>query len=343
MSNVPTDNMPIPDQDNLNQSLRCIILQQEPLVILSSATFERTRGALGCAALVPQLFTGKKSLHVISLAWSAIPNVSRIQEDLRWATVHLPLAHFCYLASDMEELFALSEAGVDTFMGNHNIFIDEKVFRPLSDNPAPEKYDAVYDARFSPFKNHHLCSEIKNLALIYYFFPGMPNNEEKVRQLLPHAHYINHEYGQGHYQKLSSEEINVILNQSSVGLCLSHKEGAMRASMQYLLAGTPVISVPSLGGREHFLLPPYAQIVKADARSIARAVEKMKALNMPRAVVREYAATLVSFERRNFLQALDLRIEKMFGSSANLTDFSVFLENDFKSHRPLKESLKTLL
>lgn len=340
---VHTKSSPQIAADGLNKWLRCGIILQDPLIILSSASKKFKWGMLGCAGLQPQLFTKRKSLHLISFAYTAIPNVPRIIEDLRWAAVNLPLAHFCYLASDEEELYALREAGVDTIMGNINIFADEKVFRPLPDGDAPVRYDAVYDARFSPPKNHYLCSEIKKLALIYYSFQGMPDNEAEVRQILPHAHYINHEHGRGQYQKLSLKEVNVILNQSAVGLCLSHIEGAMRASIQYLLAGTPVVTVPSKGGRERFLLHPYAQLVKADTRCIALAVEKIKALNMPRAAVREYAATLISFERRNFLQALNLRSRKIFGSSANLNDFSVFFESNIREHRPLKESLKPLL
>ena len=115
----------------------------------------------------------------------------------------------------------------------------------------------------------------------------------------------------------------------------------MRVSMEYLLAGTPVVTVPSKGGRDRFFFPLFAQVVDADARSIARAVEKVKALNLPRAAVREYAATLISFERRNYLQALNLRIQKMFGPTVKFTDFSVFFKG--VHFRPLKESLGVLL
>ena len=343
MSRISSGKNSMIDDDALKEWLRCIIITTEPPIILSSAIFEHKTGMLGCAGFAPQLFKGRKSLHLVSFAWSAIPNISRILEDLRWATVNLPLAHFCYLASDEEELYALDEAGVDVIMGNLNLFTNEKVFRPLPEGYVPAKYDAVYDARFSPFKNHHLCKDIKNLALIYYSYAGMQNNESEVRQLLPHAYYINQEYGQDQYRKLSGEEINVILNQSSVGLCLSFEEGTMRASLQYLLAGTPVVTVPSTGGRERYLLPPYAQVVEADARSVAHAVERFKALNIPRAAVREYAATLISFERRNFLQAINLRARKIFGTTFDLADFSIFLKNDFREYRPLIDSLKPLL
>lgn len=343
ISKVSADYMSTIDPEILEQWRRLRVILEEPLIIHGDTDTQVDRGMIGIAGILPQLFQGRHSLHILNFKWSVVNNVSHVLEDLRWATVNLPLAHFCYLANDEDELFALSEAGADVFMGNHGIFLDEKVFRPLPEGFAPAKYDAVYDARFSPFKNHYLCSEIQKLALIYYFYPGMPNNEEEVRQILPNAHYINHEHGKGHYKKLSAEEINIILNQSSAGLCLSHEEGAMLASLQYLLAGTPVVTIPSRGGRDRFFLPPYAQIVAADAMNITSSVESFKSLKLSRAAVREYAATLVSFERRNFLEAVNLRIRKIFGFTDDLTDFSIFIYDNNRPYQPLEESLKPLL
>lgn len=61
--------------------------------------------------------------------------------------------------------------------------------------------------------------------------------------MLAHAHWFNHEGSACEW--LDSEELNRCLNQCRLGLCLSAVEGPMYASIEYLLAGLPVVSTES--------------------------------------------------------------------------------------------------
>ena len=54
---------------------------------------------------------------------------------------------------------------------------------------------------------------------------------------------------------MNDEEVNNFLNQCKVGIILSEVEGANYASIQYLLAGLPVVSTKSKGGRDVFFDP----------------------------------------------------------------------------------------
>ncbi|WP_092048398.1 glycosyltransferase [Planctomicrobium piriforme] len=55
---------------------------------------------------------------------------------------------------------------------------------------------------------------------------------------------------QGGY--LTAEEVNLVHNQSRIGVILSEQEGGCGASTEYLLAGLPVVSTSSTGGRDLF-------------------------------------------------------------------------------------------
>ncbi|MEQ1840138.1 MAG: glycosyltransferase, partial [Verrucomicrobiales bacterium] len=71
---------------------------------------------------------------------------------------------------------------------------------------------------------------------------------------------------------LQPEEVNQAINRAHVGLCLSPSEGAMFASTEYLLAGMPVVTTESEGGREVLFDDQYCSIVADDPAAIAEAV-----------------------------------------------------------------------
>ncbi len=50
----------------------------------------------------------------------------------------------------------------------------------------------------------------------------------------------------------------------------------MLASIQYLLAGLPIVSTQSRGGRDEFFAPDYVQIVADNADAVAAGVRKMR-------------------------------------------------------------------
>src|SRR6185503_10521296 len=82
------------------------------------------------------------------------------------------------------------------------------------------------------------------------------------------------------YRYMSLNEVSDALNQCHTGLCLSAKEGAMRACVETLLCGIPVVSIAAVGGRMRYLNNSNSRIVPADAASVAAAVQELKRLNI---------------------------------------------------------------
>lgn len=201
--------------------------------------------------------------------------VKRIKQIEDQHSHNYPNFEFVHLCNTLSQLEIFQRFGMNAIYCNHNALVDETIYKPI---PAIEKrFDAVYDARLVKFKRHFLAAKISNLALIYYNhrLADSANYIETVKkQFLPDAHYFNHQPA-GKYRILDSSEINKCLNACRVGLCLSEEEGAMYASIQYLLAGLPVVTTDSRGGRDVFFEEPYVMTVAANLDAVCSGVEEM--------------------------------------------------------------------
>jgi hypothetical protein len=87
----------------------------------------------------------------------------------------------------------------------------------------------------------------------------------------------------------------------------------MRASMEYLLAGLPVVSTPSIGGRDRYFVGAYCRIAEPDPDSIARAVSDLQGRNFDRRLVRAHVGELLAFERYNLIGTLNALVKSTFG------------------------------
>jgi glycosyltransferase involved in cell wall biosynthesis len=76
-------------------------------------------------------------------------------------------------------------------------------------------------------------------------------------------------------------------NQAKVGLALSACEGAMLASVEYMLCGLPQVSTPCRGGRELFFDAQYVAVVEATPEAVAAGVSEMIARKIDPQFVRE--------------------------------------------------------
>ena len=181
-----------------------------------------------------------------------------------------------FLAASMAEHVHFQRAGLRTLHVNNAAFVDEQIFRPLRGRQA--RFDAVYDARLSPFKRHELAAEVPNLALVTYLYEGKVDLDYRaaIAPIVSRAHIFNGDPFSDAYRVLAPEEVNNALNQCGVGLALSREEGAMLASMQYLLAGLPVVSTASRGGRDDFYHPDYVRIVDATPRAVAEGISELR-------------------------------------------------------------------
>ena len=202
--------------------------------------------------------------------------------------------------SDLE-VNTLRREGIDAEVVHQNAMVDERVF-DIDEDVDPE-FDAVYDAQLAPFKRHDLARRLESLALITYLdrrVRGAVDVAEWTRRM-PGWHWLNWPAGDEKPTHFKQPRLARELARCRLGLCLSPVEGAMYASMQYLLCGLPVVSVPSFGGRDAFFEPDYAAVVPADANAVAAGVKEMLSRNLPRREVRDAVLSKVHIHRRRLI------------------------------------------
>lgn len=232
------------------------------------------------------------------------------------------LIFLCNTAREVELLTGLGEVALQI---GQNIFVPDRVFRPLLP-PPPPLYDAVYNARLSPMKRHDLSLGIERCAFIYYDTPDeTPASDaavrERHRRLAPGHVFLNDLDEAGRPKVMPAAEINAVLNRSAVGLCLSAHEGAMFASIEYLLAGLPVVSTPSVGGRDVYFDDAWCIIAEPDPRQVRDAVAALKARAVPREAVARGTLAKIDRERRRLLDLVDDLRERAGHARRNLPDW----------------------
>jgi hypothetical protein len=140
---------------------------------------------------------------------------------------------------------------------SQNAFVNENIFAPTK---ATRLYDAIHIAGMYDVKRHELAQKIELLYVVTYNGKDL----HTYRPELSHAQF-NKTY-------LSHTRIAGLINSSGVGLCLSAIEGAMFASMEYLMCGTPVVTTPSKGGRDEFFNPKNSICVEPDPDAVKSGV-----------------------------------------------------------------------
>lgn len=198
-----------------------------------------------------------------------------------------PRHTYTYLANNDVQVEIFRRAEVPHALINQNGIADEKTFDIL---PGTAKdFDAVYNAVMLPFKRHHLAAGVKRLAFITYLKRESTTYFDDVARSLAHARWLNFPEGRPSmdaFRRLSREEVAQQINRARVGLCLSAKEGAMFAAVEYLLCGLPVVTTPSIGGREAVFDDEYVLTVADNAAAVAEGVETMLARDIDPHLVR---------------------------------------------------------
>jgi glycosyltransferase involved in cell wall biosynthesis len=244
-----------------------------------------------------------RAYFLVPLSWTHERRPEAVEELRRWRDAHLrayPEHRFIHTCNTEAERTLFESKGLDAILFNSNASLDERIFRILPN--VPRRFDAVYDARISRFKRHELAAGIASLALISKRVgdQGIEDYEAATQRLLAHAHWFNNPF-RPDFRVLSEEEVNHGLNQCRVGLCLSAQEGQMMASIQYLLAGLPVVSTPSLGGRDVFFDDDYALIVEPTPDAVAAGVQALIARNIPAEAIRARTLAKVAEHRERLI------------------------------------------
>lgn len=73
----------------------------------------------------------------------------------------------------------------------------------------------------------------------------------------------------------------------------------MKSSIQYLMAGIPVVSTPSTGGRDYFYEDDYALIVDPTPEAVAAGVSELIRREISPSLVRSRVMVIVTQERSN--------------------------------------------
>jgi hypothetical protein len=290
--------------DSLMRGGGCRVFSSDPFIIYVKDWVIRDQPL----ALLPVLRQFKhRTVHIlVSLSWShEFP--WRIKQLILWQTQHLrlfPRHRLIFMANTETERLMLTDVGLEAAWVSSNAFVSSAIFRPLPESR--KRFDAVYDAQINPFKRHNLATGIKSLALITARAPSYHNKSytSSVMDILPQAYCFNSPLS-ADYKWMSLPEINAAINQCRVGLCLSAIEGAMYASMQYLLAGLPVVSTPSRGGRGEFFSPDYVSIVADNVKAVAAGVTQMRDCTVKADEIRRRTLDKIEQHKTRLFELLD--------------------------------------
>jgi glycosyltransferase involved in cell wall biosynthesis len=304
-----------------------MVISVEPLIFFIQIDLDTARLLHDYKFLFDSL-NNRTAYFICSTCWylERSENINEFNNLLERFKIDYPNFIFITLSNTIRQLDLFNENSIKTVFCNNNCFIDEKIFFPLPDTE--KKYDAVYDARLVEWKRHHLASEIDSLGLIYYTIPWSEDNSymNKIIRNFAQSRFFNHSET-GECKKLTPPEVNQALNQCRVGLCLSAEEGAMYASIQYLLAGLPVVTTPSLGGREVFFDDEITIAVEPTPHSVRAGVKEIIKRNIPPALIRQKTLERIKEHREYFISL----IQNIYQQEGVKRDFFLEWNNIFSN------------
>jgi len=315
------------------------VVKSYPLITLSKTYGTRP---FAVASLLTKHVQGRKSLNLIHLCWSyeSAQKADELAAELAEAKLVAPGSEFVILANTEFESYLLSERGVPNTLASHSMFLDEQVFQP---QPQIEKtFDAVYNGRIAVMKRHELAEGIDRRLLLYC--PDWETDldyAQTYRRKPTPAVFLNHQIGDGSYRFLTRDEIVLHVNRARVGLCLSATEGIMRASIEYLFCGLPVVSTPCYGGRERYYHPDYCRIVEPDRDLVTSAVRDLVRADIDPFFVRRRTLSIINRERTNFVRFVNSVARFQFGIRHLFPDFEPFRGDvEFTDVETIVERLK---
>jgi uncharacterized protein (TIGR01627 family) len=273
-----------------------------------------------------------------SIEGSHLPEA--IRQTLADHSRRYPNHLFRFIGNNPKEAQLLQDVGLQAEFLNKNFMVSDRIFRPMPD--ATVEFDAIYNARFIRVKRHELVAAIPKVGYIAY----IENDRQRgFRELSAAAlarnprHVILNELVDGLPTPMSHEQVNAELGRTAVGLILSEVEGSSYASMEYLLAGLPVVSTPSRGGRDVFFDPEYCIVCDPDPAAVRDAVAALRARNIPREVIRARTLAKIQPLRARFLAMIDDLSEELGGVRRYCDGTWPFGDVSGVTWRPFKEHL----
>lgn len=261
---------------------------------------------VGPASVLAPHVGNRRAYFLIRLPWNreTAEGVAGDAAALAELRDRYPEHRHIMMCNSYRELEHYRAQGVPGIVCSTLAFVDETRFEIL---PSVQKeFDAVYTAALVPFKRHELCRDLASVAIIYHrYHPPSVQEEgypERMRAMLTQATFVNELDGE--FRLLKEEEVAQWISRARVGLCLSEAEGAMRAAAEYMLCGLPVVSTPSIGGRDRILDPAFSRIVPPEPAAIADAVRELDALALDPRYIRSRTFERLRPDRMRLLQLI---------------------------------------
>ncbi len=297
------------------------VLSMVPPVFLSGIPYD---AFVGFAGPLGRQYGNIDAGFIIFPTWSIeTPGLAEgIKRRLQEHQKNYPRHKFRFICNTRAEAEMLQSVDIPAEFLNKNFTVSDRMFRPLEG--ANSEFDAIYVARLVPEKRHELAAAIPRVGYVAYMeFTRHARQEQERRDqfrelhksLLAQnpAHALLNGIADGLPMAMSHEQVNAELSRAAVGLILSEVEGSSYASMEYLLAGLPVVSTPSKGGRDVFFDPEFCIVCDPNPAAVRDAVAALRDRNIPRDVIRARTLARIQPERDRFLAVVDDLIEDLGG------------------------------
>lgn len=336
----------VPPRDDalLDEGGYNIALSTDPVITFTAIQFGRSFLAEWMAGPEPA-FGRRGGVHFLKPTWTMeTTDLRPLAETLRLAETCNPGHSFVAMHVSDREAQKYREVGITSVPGNPNIFTNEAHFNGEA-APHPELPDsrAIYIARMAPWKQHELAAQLQDPFFVYgeRTDPSEAAQFEKLQGLFPLGSFINHRLGKGRFHYLGRQELASVMARTRVALALSREEGCMRASVECLLAGLPIVSVPSIGGRDLLFTSDTALIVEPTPDAVRAGVDAMLARGLGRDEVRRVTLDRVREERHRFLTAANRQIAGKLGPLAPSLTMEPLLDFTIR-YVPLRKMIEAL-
>lgn len=240
--------------------------------------------------------------------------VEAIRADYDAYRASFPRHKFRFLGNTYHEAQLLGAQGLPAMFLNKNFTVSDRTFRPLPDIEV--EFDAIYNARYIREKRHELAALVPRVAYLAYSesrAERVASFQEIHRQIGERTpdHVLLNEVADGRPVTLDREGVNAALARAAVGLMLSAAEGSNYASMEYMLAGLPVVSTPSIGGRDVYYDPDFCLVCDPDPVAVRDAVATLIKRDIPRSEIRARALARIGPARQRFLELIDTLLHEL--------------------------------
>ena len=276
---------------------------------------------------IAELFKHER-VHFIKNFYHTFESESRLQQlrgEVDQFRKLYPQHSIDFICATEKETAMFKQQGISpSHFINKNAFVDESQYQVI--DHIKKEFDAIYNGQLAPYKRQELAASIRNLALIVYRHTTIGRTPEfdeyvlGIRELLKDAIWLNDVDS-----FIPPSEISMHLNRARVGLALSAEEGPMAACMENFLSGLPVVSTPSLGGRDVFFDEEYVAVVDPDAESVAKGVTELIEKNISPNEIRQRTLNKMKVHRQKFINLIN-DILKRHGKA---TDFEGSFEKIF--------------